>query len=119
MHFLLMYEFGEDYLERRVPLRNAHLGLAWQAHERGDLVLAGALAEPVDSSVFFFQGSGPEAARAFALSDPYVLNGLVKKWSVRPWTTVVGDGASSPIRPEGGRAAAARSQGRSPSTTAG
>ena len=100
MHYLLMYEFVEDYLERRAPFRNAHLGLAWQAHERGDLVLGGALAEPADGALLLFQGEGPETARAFAEADPYVLNRIVGKWTVRPWTTVVGEGASTPVHPD-------------------
>jgi uncharacterized protein YciI len=98
-HFLLMYDLADDYMERRAPLRNEHLGLAWEAEARGDLVLAGALADPANAAVFLFQGDGPAAAEAFAKADPYVLNGLVKAWRVRPWTTVVGKAASSPARP--------------------
>jgi uncharacterized protein YciI len=99
MHYLLMYETVPDYLERRAAFRAEHLSLAWQAHARGELVLAGALAEPVDGAVFLFQGESPGAAEAFAAADPYVKNGLVLRWRVRPWTTVVGDAASTPIRP--------------------
>lgn len=33
---------GEDYLERRAALREAHLGLARAAHERGELLLGDA-----------------------------------------------------------------------------
>ena len=101
MHYLLTYEFVENYMERRAPHRNAHLGLAWAAHERGDLVLGGALAEPADAALLLFEGDGPDAAKAFAAADPYVQNGLVEKWTVRPWTTVVGKGAASPVRPDG------------------
>ncbi|MBV8665702.1 MAG: YciI family protein [Burkholderiaceae bacterium] len=99
MHFLLLYDLAPDYLERRSDFRNEHLGLAWQAQSRGELVLAGPLADPVDQAVLLFQGESPEVARAFALSDPYVKNGLVKAWRVRPWTTVVGEQASTPVRP--------------------
>ena len=99
VHYLLFYELAPDYLERRGTFRNEHLTLAWQAHERGELVLAGALAEPADRAVFMFQGDSPAAAEQFAAGDPYVLNGLVARWSVRPWTTVVGAMASSPVRP--------------------
>jgi uncharacterized protein YciI len=99
MHYLLLYEAAPDYLERRPAFRNEHLALAWKAHERGELILAGALADPVDGAVFLFQGTSPAAAEAFAGADPYVKNGLIKSWRVRPWTTVVGDGAASPIRP--------------------
>ena len=98
MHYLLMYETVPDYLERRAAFRAEHLALAWQAHARGELVLAGALAEPVDGAVFLFQGASPAAAEAFAAADPYVRNGLVRSWRVRSWTTVVGDAAATPIR---------------------
>ena len=37
-------------------------------------------------------------AMAFATADPYVRAGLVTEWSVRPWTTVVGDSAATPVR---------------------
>jgi uncharacterized protein len=98
-HYLLLYTLATDYLERRGALRDEHLTLAWQAHERGELVLAGALAEPVDNAVFLFRGEGPEAAEAFARADPYVEKGLVTEWRVREWTTVVGDTAAAPVRP--------------------
>lgn len=48
-----------------------------------------------------FQGDSPDAAKRFASEDPYVVNGLVTSWRVREWTTVVGEGASQPIRPSG------------------
>jgi uncharacterized protein YciI len=98
MHYLLMYETVPDYLERRAAFRAEHLALAWQAQARGELVLAGALAEPVDGAVFLFQGPSPAAAESFAAADPYVRQGLVKSWRVRAWTTVVGDAATTPIR---------------------
>lgn len=100
MHFLLLYELSPDYLRDRPAYRSEHLRLAWQAQERGEIVLAGALADPVDQAVFLFQGEDDSAARAFAESDPYVKAGLVKRWTVRPWTTVVGPAAATPVRPE-------------------
>jgi uncharacterized protein YciI len=100
MHYLLLYDVTPDYLERRGAFRNDHLALAWAAQSRGELVLAGALADPPDGAVFLFQGESPAAAQAFAEADPYVRNGLVSRWRVRPWTTVVGDAASSPVRPK-------------------
>ena len=99
MHFLLIYEFVPDYLERRPLHRSEHLRFAWEAHRRGELLLAGALADPVDGAVLFFQGENAEVARAFAETDPYVKAGLVRRWSVRPWTTVVGETAATPVRP--------------------
>lgn len=97
MHYVLIYDLAPDYLERRPEFRGAHLDLAREAHARGDLFLAGALAEPADSALLVFQGDSPAAAEAFARADPYVANGLVKSWTVRPWTTVIGDHASNPL----------------------
>jgi uncharacterized protein len=91
MHYLLLYDVVDDYLERRAALRDAHLRHARAAHARGELLLGGALADPVDGAVLLFRGSSPEVARAFAEADPYVREGLVTGWRVREWTTVVGD----------------------------
>jgi uncharacterized protein YciI len=99
-HFLLLYTATPDYLERRAAFRSEHLRLAWAAHGRGDLVLAGALANPADGAVLLFQGDSPKSAEAFAASDPYVLNGLIAKWEVREWTTVIGDMAAAPVHPQ-------------------
>ncbi|MFZ2493847.1 MAG: YciI-like protein [Thermoanaerobaculia bacterium] len=100
MHFLLFYEAGPDYIERRAAFREEHLDLAWQAAERGELVVGGALGEPSDGSLLLFSGDSSEVAERFANSDPYVINGVVKRWYVRPWTTVVGPGAATPLRPK-------------------
>jgi uncharacterized protein len=97
MHYLLFYETGADFVERRKPFRAAHLERAREAVERGELVLAGAYAHPADGAVLLFRGSSPEVAEEFAKTDPYVLNGLVNRWHVREWTTVVGTDAESKI----------------------
>ncbi len=97
MHYLLFYEGADDYAGKRMPFRAAHIAHAREAVKRGDLVLGGALAGPADGAVLVFRGSSPAAAEAFAKSDPYVLNGVVKRWHVREWTTVVGSLAESPL----------------------
>jgi uncharacterized protein YciI len=90
MHYLLFYDYVPDYLIRRQPLRAAHLEYARPFIERGELLLGGALADPVDGAVLLFRGETPDVARAFAAADPYVQRGLVTSWRIRPWTTVVG-----------------------------
>jgi uncharacterized protein YciI len=99
MHYLLIYEFVPDYLARRDAFRGEHLTLAWEAEARGELLLGGAFADPADGAVLLFQGDTPVAAERFAAADPYVRGGLVTRWRVRPWTTVVGAAASSPVHP--------------------
>lgn len=88
MHYILFYDVVHDHATRREPFRAAHLDLARRSHERGELVLAGALADPMDGAVLVFRSQ--EAAEVFARSDPYVLNGLVTRWRVRKWATVIG-----------------------------
>jgi len=90
MYYLLFYKTVESYVERRAPFREDHLGLVHQAHARGELVMAGALADPADAAVLIFKGDSPAAAEAFARNDVYVRNGLVAEWRVRPWTVVIG-----------------------------
>jgi hypothetical protein len=97
VHYLLFYDVIDKYVERRVPFRAAHLAHAKQAVARGDLVIGGALANPVDGAVLLFKGSSPAAAEAFAQADPYVTSGLVTRWRVREWTTVVGEMAEQPV----------------------
>lgn len=98
MHYLLFYELSDDYMTRRTEFRGVHLEKAWQASERGELVLGGAFANPVDYAVLLFKGDSAEVAEKFAQADPYVANGIVKRWYVREWNTVVGDAAAHPVR---------------------
>jgi len=98
-HFLLFYEVASDYLDRRPQFRAEHLKRAWDSYERGDIVVAGALADPPDGAVLMFRGDDKSVAEDFAKADPYVANGLVTRWYVREWTTVIGDLAATPVRP--------------------
>jgi uncharacterized protein len=100
-HFLLFYELDKDYLERRGEFRAEHLDMAWRASEAGEIVMAGALANPTDQALLLFKGESSAAAERFAENDPFVKKGLVKRWYVREWTTVVGEGAVNPIKPAG------------------
>lgn len=94
MHYILFYDVAPDYLTRRPAFRQEHLKLITEAHDRGELVMAGALADPADGAVLIFRA--PEPAERFATADPYVRNGLITAWRVRKWMTVVGDGATIP-----------------------
>ncbi|MFO7632656.1 MAG: YciI-like protein [Caldilinea sp.] len=90
MYYLLFYEYVENILERRTPYRSAHLAAAQAAHARGDLVIAGALADPVDRALLVFKVDNPQVVEDFVHNDPYVQNGLVTAWQIRPWTVVIG-----------------------------
>ncbi len=89
-YWLLLYDYVEDYVERRAPFRQAHLEAAGQARERGELLLAGALGDSPPGAVLVFTGEDPSVAEDFAEADPYVKEGVVTSWRVRPWNVVVG-----------------------------
>lgn len=97
MHYLLFYDVVPEYLERRGEYRSEHLALAQAAVERGELLLGGALADPPDGAVLVFSGDSPAVVERFVEKDPYVRNGLVSRWRVREWTTVVGKDAAHPV----------------------
>ncbi len=90
MYWLLLYELADDYLERRVPLRPAHLALVQGAHERGELLMAGAVSDPFDLAVLVFTVDDTSIINQFVANDPYVEQGLVTGWTIRPWNVMVG-----------------------------
>jgi uncharacterized protein YciI len=99
MHFLLLYTYVPDVLERRPRFRGAHVKHAREYVARGELVLGGAFANPVDGAVLFFSAPSRDLVETFAKTDPYVTGGLVTEWKVREWTTVIGKDAAHPLPP--------------------
>ncbi len=93
-YFALFYDVVDDFVSRRAAYREEHLRLAREAHRRGELLLAGALADPPDRALLVFRAADRSAVEEFARRDPYVTNGLVTRWEVRPWAVVVGDDVS-------------------------
>ena len=90
MYFVLLYDYVENIIERRAPFREQHLGHARAAQERGELVLGGAFSDVPDGAVIVFRAKDQSAVEDFARRDPYVMNGVVTKWRVRPWNVVIG-----------------------------
>jgi len=89
MYFALLYDVVDDYAVRRAPLRSAHLALAERYTREGKLLLGGAF-DPPDGALLVFQAESAAEVEEFVRQDPYVVNGLVRAWRVRPWTVVVG-----------------------------
>ena len=90
MYYILFYKTVDNYVEKRAPLRPLHLDLVNESHKGGTLVMAGALTDPADGAVLIFKGDSPAVAEDFARNDPYVKNGLITEWHVRPWVVVAG-----------------------------
>jgi uncharacterized protein YciI len=95
-YFGLFYDAVEDFVTRRQAYRAEHLSMALAAHARGELLLAGALAEPADGALLVFRCADRSVAEDFARGDPYVRAGLVTRWTVRPWSVVIGGEPSDP-----------------------
>jgi uncharacterized protein len=98
MHYVMLYEYSPDYLERRGQFRADHLQHAWSSNARDELQLGGAFADPADGALLIFKCDSPSVPEKFAAADPYVKNGLVMRRTIRAWTTVVGRDAATPIR---------------------
>jgi uncharacterized protein YciI len=90
-YFALMYELVDDYLTRRAAFRDQHLKMAHERKARGEIVMAGAFADPPDKALLVFRAEDRSVPETFARTDPYVTNGLVKRWEVRAWTVVIGN----------------------------
>jgi uncharacterized protein YciI len=89
-HFCLFYEYPADFRERRAPHRGMHLEHANASAARDELQLGGAFTDDPPQGLLLFKADTAATAEAFAEGDPYVINGVVKSWRVREWTTVVG-----------------------------
>jgi hypothetical protein len=89
-HYALFYDVVDDMVNKRAPYRAEHLQLIREAQARGELLMAGAVGNPPDGALVIFRSESPDVAEAFARDDPYVKQGLVTKWTVKPWALVTG-----------------------------
>lgn len=87
-YHVLQYDYVPDILEKRDPYRAEHLEGAKNMAAQNKLVMAGALADPVDGALFIFKGVSKEDIESFVQKDPYVIHGLVPKYSIRPYMVV-------------------------------
>jgi uncharacterized protein len=97
-YFVLTYDVVGDFAARRTEFRHQHLRLVRDAHDRGVLPLAGALGDPPEAALLVFHAASISVAEDFAKNDPYVINGLVTRWQVRPWNVVTT--FEMPLEPE-------------------
>eukprot|EP00644_Phytophthora_capsici_P003736 jgi/Phyca11/556096/estExt2_Genewise1Plus.C_PHYCAscaffold_820115 len=88
-YFILRYNYVDNILERRVPVRSEHLEHAQNSKKKGHLVMGGAVANPPDAAVIIFNAPDQQVVEDFAKNDPYVREKLVTSYSVREWAVVV------------------------------
>jgi uncharacterized protein len=90
-YFALFYDTVDNFVERRLPHRPAHLAMIDAAYADGRLVLAGAL-KP-SGALLVFRADDASDVERFVKSDPYVTSGLVTSWRIQEWAVVVGEHA--------------------------
>jgi uncharacterized protein YciI len=82
--YVLFYESADDVRSKAPPHFRAHVARWKEFQDDGTLLMIGTFANPQDEgSMAIF--TTREAAEAFARSDPFVLNGVVHRWSIREW----------------------------------
>ena len=89
VHHCLFYDYVENVVHRRAPLRADHLALARLWKEDGRIVMAGALGTPPSGALFVFLVDDPAQVDEFVAGDPYVGGDIVTGHRVVPWTVVI------------------------------
>lgn len=87
-HYLLLYTYVDDIVDRRGPYREAHLERIRAEKAAGRVVMAGALGTPPNGGAIVWHGVTPKDIETFAAGDPYVEAGLVTARRTEPWTLV-------------------------------
>lgn len=88
MKFVMRYRAAEGFLPLAQENGPAHVARLQEFARRGVLLMAGPLDEPLDGDAIGVFTTR-EAAEEFIAGDPFVLNGVVAEWSVRPWNEVL------------------------------
>ena len=66
----------------------AHHARLQEFHGRGEILMVGTFADPQEQgSMAIFPTRA--AAEAFVAGDPFVLNGVVRRWEIREWNEVL------------------------------
>jgi len=82
--YVLLYESADDVLGKAPLQMAAHQERGRQFHDRGQLLMYGPFGNPQEQgSMSIFRSR--EAAEEFANGDPFVVNGLVRRWEIREW----------------------------------
>jgi uncharacterized protein len=88
MKYVVLYESSENMREKAPAIFPAHRARFEEFHRRGLLLLIGPFEDAQnDGAMGVF--TTREAAEEFVQGDPFVLEGVVKSWTVRGWNEVL------------------------------
>jgi uncharacterized protein len=82
--YLMTYRAVPDFAALARQHGPAHLARLREFHERGVLLMAGPLEEPMNGDAIGLFTTR-DAAEEFIAGDPFVRHGVVAGWTVRPW----------------------------------
>ena len=88
MKYVLFYESADDVGSRAAAHFSAHRAHRDAYREAGTLLMIGTFGDPQkEGSMAVFTTRG--AAEDFAQRDPFVVNGVVRRWFIRGWNEVL------------------------------
>jgi uncharacterized protein len=81
---VVFYESAADLAEKAPQHMAAHVARWREFADRGELLMIGPFANAQeDGAMSIF--SSREAAEEFVRGDPFVLNGVIRNWTIREW----------------------------------
>jgi uncharacterized protein len=88
MKAVVFYESADDALAKAPAHFPAHRARWQEFAARGELLMVGPFANAQeDGAMAIF--TTREAAEEFVRGDPFVLHGLVRKWTIREWNEAI------------------------------
>jgi len=94
--YAVIYEAADDVVARTPEFMPAHRAWYQEFARRGDLLMVGPFSDAAGALAVL---TSRAAAEEFAAGDPFVRNGLVRKWFVREWMeALVPEGAPEDTR---------------------
>ncbi len=88
MKYVLLYEPADNVLDKAPAHFQTHSERLGEFHRRGTLLMVGTFGEPQEQgSMAIF--TSREAAEEFVAEDPFVLNGVVRRYEIREWDEVL------------------------------
>lgn len=88
MKAVVFYESAENVQEKAPLHMDEHVKWFTSFHQRGDLLLVGTFADPqADGAMCVLKDRA--SAEEFAAGDPFVRNGVVKRYTIKDWNEIL------------------------------
>lgn len=84
---LMFYDLAADGLTKVQANFAAHRARIDEFHRKGTLLMAGPYGSPPVGALGVF--TSREAAEEFMKDDPFIVNGVVGKWTLHDWSEVL------------------------------